>query len=438
MAAGFDQRLTALGSALEAHLATKQEVVTYPNQWRKILWLRLAGDAFPDALVILRPSQNECAAAAHTSQPCRAVLLTGLPSGTFRVVTEFGLLVHPLAFLLNAQGLATDLLYSRDTQAVPSYSRYRWSGQEFQRVDGTLDSNRMRQLPSLVADDRSMSLLESQRYAARSFNNSNASLAPFRLHYDNVAITERLQGVFLSDLGIRETSEVKDINQLGDRSVDSLLPMMQAMSETFSWSQTLDVRLWSCVDWMVQRRFWEIEGYRLGRPGACIEPAIIGLLIKEGEASVDLKVAMVLKQQLSQQLGMALLLRALPLSAVDREALRRGGAGSSYMAAVAGLYMGHVTRTHSIEQAADAIQLLRSAAELWFDQVEMKRKFFVTPTSELRAFFEDVGLMAEANQCLRVILKMPASQRLKRDDCGKERLENARAIVKLIQELHRS
>jgi hypothetical protein len=326
--AGFETRLRGVEAAVEAHLQASPGAGTpYPKPWRKILWIRLQGDALPDALVVLRPGRNECGAAAMTPQPCQALLLAGQPDGGYRLATEFPLLFHPLALLLNGQGQVTELLYSADLQATPRYARYRWSGSGFQRQDGTLDASQVRKLPTLMADDRNMALLEDQRYAARNFSNDDARMAPYRLHFDAMAIARY------------ELMSRDDVSKAAPALVKSALPMVQGMAKGFPWAQTLEVRLWSCVDWMVPRRFWEVEGQRLGRLGACIEPALmIQLMGGEQAAAVS-----VVKQLLTQQFGMALLLRTAPLSANDREAFRRAGSLSVFSAALAGMWIGQAT-----------------------------------------------------------------------------------------------
>lgn len=419
-AAGFEERLAAVEAAVDAHLSTTASAPAYPKPWRKILWFRLQGDARPDALVVLRPGRNECGAAALSARACQALLLTGQPDGAYRLATEFALLTHPIALRLDGRGQVTELLYSRDTQTVPSYARYSWSGEAFQRVDGMVDAAQLRELPTLIADDRNMALLEDQRYAARNFNNTDAWLAPYRLHYDAVAIA-------------RQVVDSEQASKLALAAVDRLLPVVQEMSRAFPWPQTLEVRLWSCVDWMVPRRFWEVEGQRLGRLGTCIEPAFIVQLTGGDQATVLLT----LKQQLAQQFGMAMLMRTAPLSAVQRESLRRAGSLSVFSAAVAGMWMGQATRTHSVDQSAAAIQALRQVSDLWFERMELKNSHYVSRTPELRAFDEEVRAMAEANQCLRRVLKLPASKLLKDDTCSKDAQDAAQAIVSLAQEVGR-
>jgi len=418
--ANFEQRLGGVEAAIEAHLqATQNAGSRYPKPWRKILWVRLQGDPLPDALVVLRPGRNECGASAMSPQPCLSLVLTGQPDGTYRVATEFPLLVHPIALLLNGQGQVNELLYSVDLQGAPSYARYRWNGTGFQRQDGNLDTQALRKLPTLIADDRNMALVEDQRYAARSFDNTEAWLAPYRLHYDAMAVARYKFG------SQAETDKAAQI------LVKSVQPMVQDMARSYPWSQTLEVRLWSCVDWMVPRRFWEVEGQRLGRLGACIEPAMI-VEKMGGDPAAGISAV---RQLLTQQFGMAALLRAVPLTASDRDAVRRAGSLSVFSAAVAGMWMGQATRTHSVDQAAAALQLLAQVSRFWFENVELSRGY-VSATPELRAFDEEVRAAAEANQCLRRVMKLPASKVLK-DTCSKDRFETAQVIVGLVQEASR-
>ncbi|MBK1615497.1 hypothetical protein CKO44_18715 [Rubrivivax gelatinosus] len=401
-------------------VATGAEPV--PTATRKLLWLWLDGDKLPDALVVLRTRRDECAVVATGPRPCRALVLAAEPGGGYRVAAEFTLRTQPVA--LRREGAAVrGLYYSRDTGAHALYGQYRYDGRNFGRVDGELDEAGVNALPVLLADDRSMSAWDDQSYAARQFPNDRARLAPFRLHYDEQAFA-----------AFRRDDEVEDA-RYGERVralTDALVPDAQTLAEALPWPHTLEMRLWACGDWMVPRRFWEVEDRRLGRLGTCVDGAIFAVrqrLVASGTPLVDL-----VRLPLLQQAGIAWRLRVAADSPQNRAQLRAADAATLlFQGSVAATLLGHQLRLLPLERAAGAITTLRQGAERWFEVVESGREHFVSPTPELRAYSQDLDVLAAAHQCARRTLGQPPARGLG-PACDGARLETARRVASLLQE----
>lgn len=428
VAAGFEARLQALGTAVEQHLASAPQPLLAPPEWRKLLWLRLPGDRTPDALVVLRSRRDECAAVA-TTQPCRALVLASTPEGGYRVVTEFTLRVHAVALRLEG-GTVRELFHARDTGAQPAYARYRFDGEAFARVDGDIGAEQLAALPVLVADDRSMPLWADQAYAARQFPNDAAWLAPFRLHFDGATVSEtRSRGYNPAGRWYDAEFEAR-----AQRLAEALLPDAQVLARALPWPHTLELRLWSCVDWMVERRFWEVEDRRLGRAGVCVEPAAFALsrgLVQAGAPQLDL-----LRVALLQQVGVAYLLRVAPLSLAERTRLRQSAdaAEARFGGAVAGLLIGQQRQLLTLDRAGDALDVLTKFGDLWFREIERDRMRFVVPTPELRDHGAGLALQSQALQCVRRVLGQPPHKAFAKVACEARQLETTRRIAARLQE----
>lgn len=419
-------RLEALNQAVDAHLQATQDSRPAPTEWRKVLWFGLMGDKVPDALVILRSRRDECAVVADGPQACRALVLMGLAGGGYRVATEFKLRVHAVGLLRSPDGVR-DLLYSRDAGPKPVYGRYRFDGQVFNRMDEDVTAEQLLKWPVLLADDRSMSLLQDQLYTARQFPNDGARLAPFRLHYDAMATSGRRQG------GLDLIYD-KDFDQRVQQQVESLTADARLWSRSLAWPHTLELRVWSCIDWMVERRFWEIEDRRLGRIGACIEPSIVAIqykLSKTPEAATDLTRALML-----QQVGVAWALRVSSLPAGTLQQLRLGGSAQTtqYVGALAGHWLAHQLRQPGLERMTAALVALGQVAEKWYEVVELGEHHYVSPTPELRAFAKGLNEAIQAHQCVRRVAGLPQAKAFPKVSCEGKRLEEARQILALLQE----
>lgn len=419
-------RLEALNQAVDAHLQATADSQPAPAEWRKVLWFWLVGDKVPDALVILRSRRDECAVVAGGAQACRALVLVGSAGGGYRVATEFRLHVHAVALLRSPDGVR-DLLYSRDAGQQPVYGRYRFDGQVFNRLDEDVTAEQLQKWPVLFADDRSMSLLQDQLYTARQFPSDGARLAPFRLHYDAMATSGRRQGGldFIYD---------KDFDQRVQQQVENLMSDARAWSRSLAWPHTLELRVWSCIDWMVERRFWEIEDRRLGRVGACIEPSIFAIqakLAKTPEAATDMTRTLML-----QQVGVAWALRVSSLPAGILQQLRLGGSAQTthYVGALAGHWLAHQLRQPGLDRVTAALVALRQVADEWFEVIEVGRHHYVSRTPELRAFIKGLNEAIQAHQCVRRVAGLPLAKAFPKVSCDGKNLEEARQILALLQE----
>jgi hypothetical protein len=423
----FQRRLSALGAAVDAELAASPDPRP-PQAWRKVLWLQLAGDQLPDALVVLRWRRDECAVSATSARPCRALLFSARDDGSFGLVTDLTLRVHPVA-LRRAPGGIHELYYARDVGAQPTFAAYGLEAGRFTRLDRDLTLDQLRSLPVLLADDRSMPAWDDQTYAAAQFPNAEARLAPFRLHFDAVTVA---------------ATRVEDYNAASDlydaqfepRSqvlLEGLLPDARALAAALPWSQTLELRLWSCVDWMVERRFWEVESRRLGRLGACVEPALYAWqnrIVTAADATDLARLPLLL------QVGMAYLLRVAPLPLSERDALRAGGGAEEarFRAAVAGQWLGHRLRLMGTDRGAAALAALERVAVSWFEAIERDKMRFVSPTPELRAYAASMRLAMQAHQCLRKALGQAPAKAFAKIACDAGMLGLTQATIALLHE----
>jgi hypothetical protein len=435
--AGFNERLQAVSAAIDAYLSSPTSsagssasaptvtVQTAPLEWRKLLWFYLVGDRLADALVVLRYRRDECAAASQ--QPCKALVLTARSDGSYRVVTEFTLRVHPVALQVSADGVR-DLLYARDTGDNPVYARYRFDGDAFQRVEGDVTAAQFQETPLLVADDRSMALWSDQAYAGRQFANDGARLAPFRLHFDSATVgAVRREGYNPAGAWYP-----KDFATQASTLAEALLPDAQALTRSVPWPHTLELRLWSCVDWVVERRFWEVEDRRLGRPGTCVEPALFALskgLVKPGAPQLDIA-----RLALLQQVGMAYALRVAPVTPAQRARWRKTPDEARFTGAVAGLMLGHGRQILPFDRAAHAVTASQALAELWFNEIEREQMRFVTPTPELRDYIASLALVATALQCARQAVAAAGAKPPAKNACTGVQLDVARRLAAQLRE----
>lgn len=422
-ARGMEVRLVALTAAVESVIASSGGSPA-PPEWRKLLWFYLASDKRTAALVILRTRRDECAAVATSSQPCRALIFSEAGDGGFKLVSEFTLRVHPVA-LVRAPGGVKELLYSRDVAANPVYARYRFDGEVFARVEGEVGTEALQQLPLLMADDRNMPLMADQLYAARQFRNDGARLAPYRLHIDSGGVPQiRLRNPLVYDA----SAELR-ANQL----LEALQPDAQGWVAAIAWPQTLELRLWNCVDWMVERRFWAVEDRRLGRIGTCVEPALFAY--KQGVVRSDQSFADLIRLQVLNQVGVAWLLRVAPFTPAQRAQILdpEQSASMSLLASVAGQWLAYQRRQMTLERMAEALSNIEKTAIQWFSAYEAGVKHFGSPTPELLAFVRSQERAMQAHQCVRRLLNQPLAKALVRATCDNAMLDEARRLTALLQ-----
>jgi hypothetical protein len=388
-AATFNERLDGLGAALARQVLESNDALMPENA--RLAWIFLPGDREPDALVIARPGRNDCAG-SMPNRPCSAFIFKGLGRGQFQLATEFKQRLHALALEIVGNELKA-LYVTSDGGNTPVYRRYAFDGQAFVPSGEPVPVAQLQERRVVMLDDRNMGSFGDEGQAARNFPNAQARLAPFRLYVDSMSITERRQTntlVFDSSFDVRmQTLQ------------ESLLGDAERLSVALPWPQTLELRLWSCVDWMVSRRFWEVEDRRLSRIGACAEPALFAFkqgIVRSAAGMTDLA-----RYRLLRDVGIAYLLRAASQPLALRQALRstHGDADTIFIGSVAGLLIGQQVRIQSLEQAAQAQAGLRQVSNRWFEKFEREQNHYLSKTPELRAFDAELDQAEAALACVR-------------------------------------
>lgn len=410
----FPERLEGLAAAVQRHLAANPELGASLENTR-LAWLFLPGDREPDALVILRQGLDDCATTARR-RPCTALLFKGLGRGQFQLATEFKQRLHPLALEIAGNELRA-LYVTPDTGNSPVYRRYTFDGQNFVPAAEAVATAQLMERRVVQLDDRSMAALADEQQAARGFPNAQARLAPFRLYVDTVAVNKLVQENPLItdasfDLRLRTLQE-------------ALLPDAERLVTALPWPQMLELRLWSCVDWMVPRRFWEVEDRRLARIGTCAEPAIFAL--KQGLVRTPEAMAALVRYRLLRDVGVAYLLRVASQPLILRQVLRQSQSESDtlFLGAVAGLLIGQQLRLQSLEQAVSSQAGLRQVSGRWFEKFERDDQRYLSKTPELRGFDAELDLGDTALACLRAIRNIP---------CPANRAEQAARVQQMIKE----
>lgn len=383
--ATFAQRLQGVDAAVQAHLQQQGgEAAAFPADLRRIAWLPLRPNARPDALVVLKPRRDECAAAARTPRPCRALLLLAGDEARYAVAAELTLMVQPLVLLLDGQGVIDELFHTRDRGEPARFNGYRLAEGGFVPAAAPAGWDRLAQRPSIVVDDRNLPLLADQRYAAQHFDNAGARLAPFRIHFDGIQDHRQHDQTFIDRAGALVNGLAADLAQVVRR---------------LAWPQTLETRIWSCRDWMVPRRFWEVENRRLGRIGLCADPLVFAQAA--GLARDEAEVLGAARYRLLQEIGVAWVLRIAPLSHDERERLKAPAAAAQLqrIGQAAGLAIGQALGLQTPEQARQAQALWQRIADAWFERFELGERRYVIQSPELRAFQVDLQRTGAVLQC---------------------------------------
>jgi hypothetical protein len=400
---GFAQRLAAVGAAADRHLEQSPgELARFPADLRRIAWMHFEGDRWPDALLVLKQRRDDCAAASRGKRPCRALILTGKSDGSFDVATEFTLHEHPLVFRKVGAGTVTAMYFTADTTEAPQYRKFVLREGRFQPDGETASLKQLGELRTFVTDDRSLPLLIDQQYAATQFDNGQARLAPHRLHIDriNTAVS-------------RANFELVHDAQFDERAAflaKALSADAAKLTAAIGWHQTLDLRLWSCQDWMVPRRFWEIEDVRLGRVGTCIEPVVFAF--RQGIVQTPAAFVAMARYRLLQEVGIAFVLRVAPLSWAQREQLKSAGARDelAFFGAAAGVLLGAMLQLQAPEAATDLHARWATVSARWFTQFERATRGFEYMSPELRAFEHDLRNTDVAVRCAQRVLGVPAAR----------------------------
>ena len=401
-AQSFNVRVEALGAAADRYLAqASDDPKRYPAELRRVAWMNFEGDNRPDALLILKQNRDDCAAASRGKQPCKALLVLGAADDGFSVATEFPLHEHALVFRKVASGHVESMYYTSETGADPTYRRFVPRGGHFEPDGSTARLAQLMELRSFVTDDRSLPLLADQSYAASQFENRRARLAPFRLHIDGI--------------NNRSTKAVVDDPNFADRAkflADNLMPDATRLAEAIGWHQTLDLRIWSCDDWMVPRRFWEIEEVRLGRVGICADPVVFAL--RRGIVQSTAEFVAMARFRLLQEAGVAFVLRVAPISWELRESLKSPAQREAlvFYGTAAGIMLGATLKLQTPESATQMHALWKRVSDQWFSAYEKERRQYVVKSPELRAFDHDLGESERAMNCtLRALgTNLPAAR----------------------------
>lgn len=392
-APGLERRLAGLADAARRSLAAVPgDAERFQPELMRVAWLRLGADRWPDALLVLKPRKDECAVLATGRTPCRGLLLRGRADGSFDTVAELTLGVHPLLLRDGGPGVGVHEVYvSRDTGQPARYQGYQLVGERPQPLaDGPTDSAATAGWRAWVVDDRNLPLWSEQQYALRQFDNQGARLAPFRLHFDGINVSDEHKIELIHD-GAFEGRAVA--------LVDGLAPDLAQVVAGLGWMQTLEARVWSCVDWMVPRRFWDVESRRLGKIGLCAEPLVFGL--RQGTLKTTAETLQAARWRLLQQVGIAFVLRQAPLTLGHRDRLKTPEALAELveLGTAAGLAIGAGLKLQTPEQAAQALAAWRRLRDLWFSEYESAREGFVLPSPEMQWFDHELDLADGVLRC---------------------------------------
>lgn len=393
-AQGLPDRLKALSAAVDQLLdqSPGEGAKAYPAEWRKVAWLMLDGDQHPDALVVLRRSRDDCAAASRGSRPCRALLMRSTAPAEFTLANEFAPGEHPVVLRKSARGMVDAMYHTRDSSAQPVYRRFLLRGGRFEPDGSVLPASElMATVKGFVVDDRSLPLLADQVYAAAQFDNQRARLAPFRLHVDG--INHRPRRASVADGQFSERAAFLATQLANDAA---------RLVEAIRWHQTLDLRIWACDDWMVPRRFWEVEDFRLGRIGVCADPAVFAL--RRGLVDSATELVAMTRFRLLQEVGLAFMLRVVPMTGELRDSLKAPTQRETlvFHGAVAGLMLGSSLKLQTPEAAWQMLGLWKRVSDQWFVAHEREHSGYAIKSPELRAFDHD---LAEAEKALLCTLR---------------------------------
>ncbi len=389
-AATFGQRLEAIVAATDAHLAQLPgDSIRYPASLRRIAWVYLEGDDIPDAVLILKQSKTNCAVSSKGSRPCKGLILVGSASGSYSVATEFTLGEHPLVFRKTGKRVEA-MYYTREISPEPHYSKFVLREGVFTKVEATVSRNEISNMQAFITDDRSLPLIDDELYAAKQFDNAAARMAPFRLHVDSVNSSRFRGGDLIGDALYTERSEYL---------VEALAPQMSKVVALTAWHQTLELRLWSCTDWMVTRQFWSVESHRLGKVGVCLEPAVFAL--KQGLVTSNAAFVSMTRYRLLQEIGTAYVLRVAPITEARREQLKTPAAKQHLIAlgSAAGVLLGAALKLQPPDTVLPNHAMWVATSDRWFSVYELGVKNFVAKSPELRGFDQDLAVSEIAARC---------------------------------------
>ncbi len=428
-AATFGERLKALSEAVDQHLQSS-DASSFPPELRRVAWIYLVGDRTPDAVVVLRRTQSECAIQKDARTMCRALLLKGVPDGGFEVMSTFLLAGHPLV-LSGRNGFDT-VYVPLDPEGSAPYQKFGVEGSSLQeRTPGyRYTADQAQADGSIEFDDRIMPTMANQQYIAQNFKGSgSARLAPGRISYDGINVS-----LARSD-GRKKKVDVSLIEKVGSELQSALSPDVSKVTSALGWPFTLEARLWDCLDWMVVRKFWEVEGKRLGKIGVCVDGLAFGLQQGSDKISpADLVLAA--RYRLLQEVGIAYILRLHPNTVKVRNSQKTGDADELQRAgAAAGVLLGHRLGLQSQAESQRAREIWNTIIEMQFDLVE-RRMGFMVKSSELTGFSSSLATRHEAGLCAWRYLKQPVPPKASPCDVKQGEIKLSALIVKLDNDIN--
>lgn len=403
------ERLAGVEAAVEKHGAS---FAARPTRHARLAWLFIDADALPDALVVVKKEASDCA--VHFASPtahCMGFVLRGQPDGSFVPMAVFpyaGQIMH----FGRRGGSGRVLLHTDRNQANPVYDRYAIVEGVYRLEQQVLPPREVDERSYLALSDRSMDRLADQRYALASFPaNEHAALSPMRLHLDGVNARFRLRFVD------KDANQVKaDFAKAATEVSGTMIRDLASIVQKLGWTNQLDVRLWVCGDWMVPRRFWEVEGDQIGDVGTCLDPVVYwtdgdwaGVLKTSRQGAFD-----AMRVRLFQDIGIAFLLRGEHSStqriarlkqesstgSARRQIIEHGSALGTLFA----VGFGSLKAQTLIRTQEDWERLI----EVWFAVIEHKGFGYPGPTPELEAFIEELHWRSQGMSCALEVLSSKA------------------------------
>lgn len=389
----FAQRINQLTEAIEQHLSnTPKDSENYKKHDMRIAWFFADGDDIPDALVILKPQRTECVL-IKDAQKCRGLILLGQQDGHYNI-KEF--VLTDRIFLKQEKTGISAFYYAKGNDTI--YRGFRFNGTDLKGIGGEISfADLKKTMKGVLLDDRNLPSLNAQRIISHQSPDNNVKLAPAHFVLDEVNISNRRKAWKPTDKLIYNVAFDNRIKVL----VAGLSPDLDKITSQLGWLQTLETRLWSCLDWMVPRKFWLIEGNRLGQIGLCADPLILGLqhsVLKSNQEYLGLA-----RNSLLQQVGMAYLLRQSPLTPDDRDAIKNQNLDTTMLqvSTAIGLLLGEQLGLQSLAQAHSYHEKWKQIAQNWFEEYEYKIHNFIFPSPELTRYKNELEISGDILNCMR-------------------------------------
>jgi len=420
---GFGARLDGLQRALTEHASG---FVEDPAKHARLAWLYIDGDAQADAIVVVKKEASDCAVhfAAATAQ-CMGYVFRSLDGARFVPIAAFpyaGQIIY-----LGPRGARPRALFHTDRNvANPVYDRYTLADGRYALDSQGLATAVVREQAALALSDRSMDRLADHRYSIDNFpENASAALAPARVHLDGVNSSYFTRGLLSPAAARRVFAEAAARLERAVRQDAGNLTARQG------WTNALNVRMWVCADWVVPRRFWEIEDDQPADIGACIDPVLYWeQLLKLGEQeSVP-----AMRIRLLQDIGVAFLLRSEYFGWEAATNRKRRSNDDPSVARYIVLLGSAVGALFAVETAGLDWPALDKSYQRWDALVQRWAQFeiqqgYVAFTPELAGFARDLAWRKEGSDCLRVVLESGKTQ----DTCPTEMRQEVARLVEFVR-----